>query len=342
MKHLRPIIAIDAGRSAVKVAYSCGTQSGEFIFPSVVSKARHLSNEQTAQNAKRETVTIDGADYFVGQTAIEQTAGASYVGLSDDWTDRVEYKALVASAMARIEQRGVQFHAPPVIVVGAPSNVFSSKRKDIAQRTKEALGDDLEVMVLPQAGGAYYHYVFQNDGSWNEDRMFRNGAQSELKNYAVVEVGHFSTDFILFLNSNVNESTFQSTSGVFEAHGELEKIFKERGIKTSAAVLNDAFMTKTIHLYGQPHDVSAEVALALEPFLEKVKNKTESLYADYAQSLSGILIGGGGASLIYPEMSKVYPHAVLLDNSRMSVANGYLAFTKAKLKRAEASKLRAA
>lgn len=336
MKQHRPIIAIDAGRSAVKVAYSSGDQQGEFLFPSVVTKARHLSNEQTAQNAKRETVTVDGVDYFVGQTAIEQTPGAGYVGHSDDWTDRVEYKALVASAMARVEQKGVRFAAPPVIVVGAPSNVFSSQRKTIAERTREALGGDIEVMVLPQAGGAYYHYVFDGNGSMVVDRMFREGVHSPLRNYAVVEVGQFSTDFILFLNSNVNESTFQSTSGVFEAHTELDKILKEKGIKTNAALLDEAFVTGRIYVYGQPRDVGAELALALEPFIEKVRNKTEALYADYAQSLSGILIGGGGASLVQPALAKVYPHAILLDNPRMAVANGFLAFTKARLKSLDA------
>lgn len=342
MKFLPPIIAIDAGRSAVKVAYSSGTQTGEFIFPSVVTKARHLSNEQTAMNAKKETVTVDGVDYFVGQTAIEQTAGATYIGLSDEWTDRPEYKALVASAMAKIAQRGVQFHSSPVIVVGAPSNVFSSKRESICQRTKEAVGGDLEVVVLPQAGGAYYSHVFDSSGDMQLENMFFDGPTSPLRNYAVVEVGHFSTDFILFLNGNVNESTFQSTSGVFEAQGELEKQFKETGIKTNAALLNEAFMTRKIHLYGQPRDVAKEVATAIEPFIEKVKNKTESLYADYAQSLSGILIAGGGASLIYPELVKVYPHAILLENSRMTVANGFMSVTKAMLKKREQAKKRAA
>lgn len=342
MKFHRPIIAIDAGRSAVKVAFSCGNKQGEFIFPSVVTKARVLSNEHTALNAKKETVTVDGVDYFVGQTAIEQTAGATYVGLNDEWTERAEYKALVASAMARVDQKGVQYHAPPLIVVGAPSNVFSSQRKAIAQRTKEALGEDFEVLVLPQAGGAYYQYVFEQNGSMHIERMFQDGPQSSLRNYAVVEVGHFSTDFILFLNSNVNESTFQSTSGVFEAHGELEKRLKEQGVNTNAAVLNEAFMTNKIHLYGKQKDVSQIVANALESFVDKVKNKTESLYADYAQSLSGILIGGGGASLVYPELAKVYPHAILLENSRMAVANGFLAFAKARLNSLESAKQRSA
>jgi plasmid segregation protein ParM len=336
-----PIIAIDAGRSATKVAYTCGTDSGDFIFPSVVTKARLLSNEQTALNAEKDTVKVDGEEYFVGQTAIEQTAGASFVGLNDDWTNQTEYKALVASAMRRVEQRGVKFTAEPLIVVGAPSNVFTAQRKAIAERTQQAVGK-FEVMVLPQAGGAYYSYVFDQEGNIRIDQMFENGPASALRNYAVVEVGHFSTDYILFLNSNVNESTFQSTSGVFEAYGELDKLLKEARIKTNASVLNDAFIKGSISYYGKPMDVKDKVKMALLPFVDKVRNKTQSLYSDYEQSLSGILIGGGGAPLVTPDLQRLYPHAHMLENPRMAVAYGFLAFAKARVKNREARKLRAA
>lgn len=176
-------MAIDAGRSAVKVAYASGDQRGDFVFPSVVIPARELSNDQTAAKALHETVTVGDQKYFVGQTALEQSAGATYAGLSDDWTNQPAYKALIKSAMDRIEQRGIEFRGAPVVVVGAPSNVYASER----QRSKKPPGPPsvamIEVKVLPQAAGVYYAHVFKPDGSVNGANMFRNGSSGPAQGF---------------------------------------------------------------------------------------------------------------------------------------------------------------
>lgn len=342
MKNIPPVVAIDAGRSAVKVAYASGPQRGDFVFPSVVIPARELSNEQTALNAARETVTVDGQKYFVGQTAMEQSAGASYVGHNDDWTSQPEYKALIASAMDRIEQRGVEFHAEPIIVVGAPSNVYASQRQQIATHTKAALRGDFAVKVLPQAAGVYYSHVFNADGSVNGQHMFRNGVSGQLRNYGVVDPGHFSTDYILFVNGNVNESTFTSTGGVFEAYEELGKIFKEQRITASASKLTEALLNGEIFVYGRSVDVRKHVQRALVTFIESIRSKTERLFASYAQELDGILIGGGGGPLINTALEACFPHAMLVPNPRMAVVNGYLAIGLAQAARSKPAIVKAA
>jgi plasmid segregation protein ParM len=344
MKNTHPVVAIDAGRSAVKVAYASGDQRGDFVFPSVVIPARELSNDQTAAKALHETVTVGDQKYFVGQTALEQSAGATYAGLSDDWTNQPAYKALIKSAMDRIEQRGIEFRGAPVVVVGAPSNVYASERQKIEEATRSALGGTIEVKVLPlQAAGVYYAHVFKPDGSVNGANMFRNGSSGPLKDFAVVEPGHFSTDYILFVNGNVNESTFTSTGGVFEAYEELGKILKEQRINASAAQLTEALINKQIFVYGKPVNVASQVESALKAFIEGTRSKTERLFAAYAQALDGILVAGGGGTLVFDAIEATYPHATLLPNpARMAVVNGFLAVGLAHAARSRPSIAKAA
>ena len=43
--HPKTVVAIDAGRSAIKVAYKTPAESGRFLFPSAAMVARKLSDE---------------------------------------------------------------------------------------------------------------------------------------------------------------------------------------------------------------------------------------------------------------------------------------------------------
>jgi plasmid segregation protein ParM len=337
-------VAIDAGRSAVKVAYASGeTNAAISSFPSVVIPARELSNDQTAAKALHETVTVGDQKYFVGQTALEQSAGATYAGLSDDWTNQPAYKALIKSAMDRIRQRGIEFRGAPVVVVGAPNRMSTHRAAKIEEATgPPSVAYDRKIKVLPQAAGVYYAHVFKPDGSVNGANMFRNGSSARSRDFAVVEPGHFSTDYILFVNGNVNESTFTSTGGVFEAYEELGKILKEQRINASAAQLTEALINKQIFVYGKPVNVASQVESALKAFIEGTRSKTERLFAAYAQALDGILVAGGGGTLVFDAIEATYPHATLLPNPRMAVVNGFLAVGLAHAARSRPSIAKAA
>ena len=67
---------VDIGHSAVKIAASMldtPTLRHTATIPTVVVRAIDLTNEDTARKAAAETITIDGASYFFGETAILQS-----------------------------------------------------------------------------------------------------------------------------------------------------------------------------------------------------------------------------------------------------------------------------
>ncbi|MEW9139945.1 hypothetical protein AB2664_30420, partial [Bacillus wiedmannii] len=104
----RTCIGLDIGRSAVKVVSHASGLFDRFLFPSDVCEAFHIADEATAAEAANETVAVEGRTYFTGETARLQGGRGTNIGMDDDWIEKPGYKALVASALARLKARGVK------------------------------------------------------------------------------------------------------------------------------------------------------------------------------------------------------------------------------------------
>lgn len=321
------IIGLDVGRSAVKAkTYAYGIYN-EVVFPSVVSLATNLSDAATAAKAELETVEVEGKRYFTGDTARFQSGATISAGLSDDWTESAEYKALVLSTLKRLAAMGVPGLENPFVVVGTPANQFSVQRERLEKITQEVVGG--EVRALSQPMGAYLSYVLADNGMPVPARM--QDGFGHPKSYAVVEVGYFTTDFLLMKEGQYVESKSKSCEGIYLASENLVRILAEkRGITTSLLACDQALRQRTIKHFGI-QEVGEEVDEAAEFVVAKIMAQANYLYSKEVGDLDGILLAGGGAPVVSASLQAKWPTVKLLTNPRMAVAEGYVKFARGML-----------
>lgn len=313
------IIGLDVGRSAVKAVAFAEGDYYPLTFPSIVTPAMEISDEATARRATAETVEIGGKQYFTGDTARLQGSPGANAGLSHDWINTPEYLALVVSTMKRLEARGIPGLDNPLLVIGTPADLFASQQVRLKEVTQQVV--DAEMRVLPQPMGAYCDFFLDRRGLPIVDHI-KDGAD-RIKSWAVVEVGHFTTDFLLMLEGQYIERGAGSCEGLNFAAAHLVRILNGRGIQTNLIECEVAIRTKTIWQFGQAVDISAEVATAVSHVAQKIIAKADSLLSMDVRKVSGVLLAGGGAELIYEELKNKWPHCILLPEPRMAVANGF-------------------
>lgn len=314
----KTIIGLDVGRSAVKVvAYASGLYY-RLTFPSLVSPAFPINDETTARRAELETVEVLGKRYFTGDTARLQGGVSMSVGLSHDWTNGPEYLALVASTMKRLAAQGVPGLDSPYIVLGTPASLFGRQKELLAQRTQEVVA--AEMKVLPQPMGAYCNFFMDARGVPIKDRQKRPDGKN--RSWAVVEVGHYTTDFLLMREGNYIERAAVSCEGVHFAAENLVRILAAKDIQATPLTAEEALRTGVIIDFGERR-IEAQVAEAVDHVVQKIMTMADSVLSNDVRSLDGVLLAGGGAPILAAALQKKWPHTVLLDSPRMAVADGF-------------------
>jgi plasmid segregation protein ParM len=327
------IVGLDVGRSAVKVAAFSNGQIYHLTFPSLVCLSIELSDENSIRAAELETVVVDGLKYFTGDTARLQGGAATSVGLSNDWTETPEYLALVLSAFKRLHCMGVTDLDSSYIVVGTPAALYGKQRDRLEELTRKAV-PNADVKALSQPMGAYLSFFLAPNGVPVYERF--KDAKGRKKSWAVIDVGHFTTDFLLMKEGVHIDRKSESCEGIFLAAEHLARILSAKGIDASPVDCEASLRTREIQHFGIK-DVTEEVADAANFVVSKIMTKTNALLFAEAAKVDGILLAGGGAEIIHESLAKQWPHIMLLPDARMAVAEGFCRFGKAQLlKRAAA------
>jgi plasmid segregation protein ParM len=318
--NFKTTIGLDVGRSAVKVVANAGGVYFRDLIPSIVSPAIDLADEATAARAELDTVEVGGRKFFTGDTARLQGGASMTVGLSDDWTNSVEYLVLVKSALKRLAARGVTGLDDPYIVLGTPAKLFGAEKERLVARTQQVVA--AEMKVIPQPMGAYCSFFQDQRGVPIKERQL-DGARR--RSWAVVEVGHFTTDFLLMLEGQYIERVADSCEGINHAAEHLVRLLSKESIPVTLLQAEEALRTKKVFHFGQ-RDVAAQVEKAVDFVVEKIMNKAAALLSKDVAKLDGVLLAGGGAEIIAAALTAKWPHTVLLDNPRMAVADGFCRF----------------
>jgi len=317
------VIGLDIGRSATKVVAVHNGLFSRLMFPSIVSPYIEISIKDVAERAALETVTVAGKAYFTGETAAQQGRVNMSPGLSDDWTDTTAYLVLVASAMKRLAQRGVPGLDKPYLVVGTPSKLFRSHKEALAHRTLEVVNAET-IKVLPQPMGAFSSFALDTRGMTVKER--NRDANGAPRSWAVIEVGHFTTDFLLMRRGAYVEAGALSCEGIHYAIDDLVRRLANNGFKVSHIEAEQILRTKVLKHFGASKDVSEDVDAALEAIAATIQVTADALLSDEARKLDGVLLAGGGGALILESMKRKWPNTLLVDDPRMAVADGYCKF----------------
>ncbi|WP_194725892.1 ParM/StbA family protein [Noviherbaspirillum malthae] len=331
------IVALDAGRSAMKaIAYANGIKT-ETVIPSIVAPWESISDDAQAEKAEIETVEVFGRKYFCGETARIVSGTSMMTGLDDNWHTTKEYRALCLAAIKKLVHMGVPGLTNPLVIVGTPAKLFQAHRAKHQEVTAQTINGTVRAISQPM--GAYFSYLLDDRGVPHRDRLFRkNGSK---RSWGIIEIGHFTTDFVLIREGAPIDNSFRSCEGMSVASDRLMQILTNKGYNNQTPLkCATSLVTGTVSLRGEDVSVSAEVNEAAGYVAERILTMAINTFSAVREDLDGFLIGGGGASLIFPHLQGSLHNAVLLENPRMAVAEGYIKFgTSAILRATRAQKL---
>lgn len=307
-------MGLDIGHSAVKLAFT--DKKGNLhnmLIPTAVCQAFKISDDMEASRAAKDTVRVGSVDYFIGETAKVQGGSNITTGLSENWIETPEHSALMIGAFNRaIEKAGVD--AKQVcLVMGLPTHLYSRQKTQLRQFAIQNLGVK-ELYITPQPMGPYLESKIKENGV--TDTNIDN------ESWAVVEIGYFTTDFMLTMEGRWVEKASGTCSGAKVAAEHLQRILGEKNITLDLAECEQALRTKSIRNFTGNIDVSAEVNEAVSILVNEVVDTATRLFESYVRKLDGVIIAGGGAAFMFETIKKRWSHAISPANPRMSVAEG--------------------
>lgn len=309
-------VGLDIGHSAVKICWQQTSQVEKSIFPSAVSPAVVLSDYETARRAAGETVSISGTNYFYGETAVVQAGQSAPTGLVANWVKTNEYKVLCAAVADRLERAGVSLKNA-VVVCGLPSSQVQSQ-SDGLRELMLAIFPHAEIKIFPQPMGAYAYHRFNERGLPS-----KNIGEGEA--WGVIDVGRYSTDYLLVIAGNVVERVSNSSSGTRVVADFLREVLRRtRQIDdVTPQECEEIIATGSLMSFGKRISVSREIDEAVGLASGELIDAASRLLGQDARRMSGLVVAGGGATLFHSRIKAMFPHAILCPEPRYAVAEGF-------------------
>jgi plasmid segregation protein ParM len=318
------IIALDAGRSAFKIVAFDGKRH-EVLIPTTVSRASAISDAAEATAAERDTVVVDKISYFCGETAQIHGNAQNTIGLSPLWIDTPEYRALCLAAVKRLSYMGVKGLENPFIVVGTPAGLYKVHRRLHEEITAATING--KVKAIHQPLGAYMAYYLDERGFPQRERARRSNDQ--MRSWGVIEIGHYTTDFLLIRNGKPVDLNSSTCRGMSLAVEKLMALLHARNMLSKSALqCMDALVSGSTMFRGKEESIAKEKDEACEYVAQEIRTFALNTYSSLADELDGILLAGGGAAMMFPYLERELDNVILLDNSRWAVAEGYLRWAK--------------
>lgn len=305
------VVGLDVGRSGVKLAFLFNNELKTHFIPSVVSPAKQLTFDANPSVTRENTIEVDGQMYFVGETAIEQGATQT-VGLNSNWLEGVEHKALLQRSKTFLKSYGI---VPRMVVAGLPVNTFNSNSELLFQQVKAVFG--CSVLPVPQPWGVFQDCILNDDG-----RYKANGTNTAFKKFAVIDVGHFTTDILLMNNFQWIQESSGSSVGMYKAAMELQNRLGAKGTNATLIECQEIMRTGKLKEFGKFRDVSDLVKEAIPMTVSTVVQDVKNLLGNQARTIDHIIIAGGGSNSIFEELKNLCAQCSLAENPRYSVAVG--------------------
>ncbi|AEA65794.1 ParM/StbA family protein [Burkholderia gladioli] len=322
-------IALDIGHSAVKGRAARLDAPGDRVsinFPTCVDEAIAISDDATRVQADRETVEVAGKKYFFGATAMKQGSSRSFVGQNKDWVFTAAHDVLLLGGVKTILAKFDEAPARIVLVLGLPAENFNAHKDELQKRALELVSSYLgaattsvRVKIQPQPYGALQNIIFLPTGEVN------TRTDVDKQTWGVIEIGHYTTDYLLSEEGDMVQRAFGSSEGVSAVYNRLEHVLADKKLNTSLKSIHQAVTTGVVRNYGQEVDVSKEVQSIVEPFARKLIDDAKRRFGQSLSDMHGIFIAGGGAEVpaVYDLIHAEFPHAIKTGEPQYSVAEGF-------------------
>jgi len=324
------VVGLDLGHSAVKMTFDGRNGVDRRIYPALACPAIPIRNEAEARQAALDTVHVHGRAFFVGETAALQGNMALSSGLSADWISTDEHTALMAMGRQIVDRDGIE--GPRIYVLGLPISRFEDDRDKLRQIASHILTDAVEIKIVPQPMGGYNAHMLSRAGVPQSGRSMKD------ESWAIVDVGYYSTDFIMFLGGRWIEPASGGCAGVRMAAEHLQRALSENHkVERNLVDVEQALRQGYLKHRGLTIRLEQEIQYASTLVANKVSDMAAQLMENYIDKIDGILVIGGGAGMVLPTLQQRWSHAVeivdqhhnpALSGPRYLVSEGYYRFGK--------------
>jgi len=214
-----------------------------------------------------------------------------------------------------------------MLVMGLPTHLFSRQRDRLKQLAGEAYKG--EIKVVPQPFAPFQMMMLDRLGNPSPVRSMME------ESWGVIEVGYYSTDFMLMQRGRWVEKASGSCAGVRVAADHLARMLAEKGLTVDLPECEEALQTRRILDFGRKTDVGHEVDQSVALVVTEVIDTATRLMEPYVRKLDGVLVAGGGAPIVHPRIQEKWPHAHMANKPRLAVAEGMRRFGMALLRARE-------
>lgn len=314
-------IGMDIGHSAVKLAYSVGGKVRHTMFPSAVIPGFDISDEMERKRAQNDTVFVhnnetgESTRYFVGETALAQ-GSSSVTGLNSKWIHTAQHAALIIAANQLLDREGVGNREDRLIVLGLPVEGFATQKTQLISICRGLLADS-QSKVMMQPVGALQTVFIDRDGNEVAGRQF------DKESWAAIDIGHYTTDIVSFENGRFQDHIKGGCRGMHMACEALINILRDT--KYSDIDLIEAercLLTNRIQYFNVEEDITEYCDRAKAVLTTEVMELASRLLEQGARRRHGVLLCGGGSSVVYDELKRRWPNTHLAADGRFAVAEG--------------------
>lgn len=317
-------IGMDIGHSAVKLSFQSPHQpDGEIThitFPATAIPAFMIQDDAERKLSQQDQVLVpatsqhgDGS-FFTGDTAITH-GSQSVTGLHFDWIKTAEHSALIMAAKKKLDQAGVR-QENRVIVMGLPVSSFGAQ-KDILRQIANVLMPAATIKIVMQPIAALHAELLDAQGNFIPDRSFI------AESWAVVDIGHFTTDIVSIENGRFQSRKADSCRGVFKACEALTQILALSNIPDVSMVEAERCLhSNKIQNWGKTTDISSQCAEAKQTVINEISDMATRLLSDGARQRTGTLLTGGGAPILLDHLRTIWPNTKTSEFGRFTVSEG--------------------
>lgn len=328
-------IGLDLGYRATKGV----SDNGSITFPSVAGHSHEIKFKATEISAKYpgDQITDDQGEWFIGDLALKQVPQNELLMLQGRTANGDEFgmqfrRRMMFAALAKLFPYAHRDESAVEIAIATGLPVDHMQDAGVLKaalmgtyRIKANNADYVvhigKVAVMPQPYGTIYGQMLMPDGTMNPHHTANR--------VGVLDIGGYTIDAALDDNGEyIDSESGSSESGVYTAQQRiaavLEADFRE---KPSHEMIEKVLRTGKIKAFGEWHLYHEEVEDALKPLRDAAMSLISRLWKT-GMGLDVIYVAGGGAELVYPLVKKAYRQAVLVENSQLSNARGYLSYAR--------------
>lgn len=315
-------LGLDIGYSNLKIAFGEDGEPETVILPAGAAPTERLPGSlRPGAKAEGYRVQLDGKSWATGIHPSRFEVWER--SLHPDYASTPAYRALFHTALA-ISGRDVI----DLLVTGLPSAQFEERRKSLedslrgrhqvaAKRSVEVR----EVQVVPQPVGGFMAAMAQAKGE--EADLLAEGR------VLVLDPGHFSFDWVLICNSELQKRSSGSSTEAMSAVLEdaAVRIGEDFGGKLEAERIEQALQEGKgyVRLFGNKVEITPYLDQAAREIIPVAAERMRASLRKLGGDIDALILVGGGAKWWLPAAGELFPkaRAIVPENPLLANALGF-------------------